>query len=164
MKKNHLAILFSGIFISLFFIVFIQWQDVMAVPASLEGAVPASPPTVNIKVNNSEGPITVEQDAPVILSWSSTYADNCTASGEWSGAKPIAGSESSAYLASPGYLTYLNDPKIFTITCYGGGGQASDNVKVHVAPKSVGEGGPKLVVPPPISVDLKVNGSDGPIT
>ncbi|MDD5606714.1 MAG: hypothetical protein PHN37_02520, partial [Candidatus Pacebacteria bacterium] len=40
-------------------------------------------PTVNIKANNSNGPITIPYDSSVNLTWTSADADYCYASGAW---------------------------------------------------------------------------------
>jgi len=84
------------------------------------------PPTVNIKANNSEGPITVSNGATVHLSWTSSRADSCmssSTSGQWSGTKSASGTEASTITVSP---------DIFTITCANGGGTAVDSVTVNI--------------------------------
>ena len=101
-------------------------------------------PTVDIKANGSDGPITAALNSSVTLSWSSTNATSCTASGSWSGSKATSGSESTSPLSNPNAYTY-------TLTCNGAGGSASDSVAVNV-------------FPPAPSVDIKANNSDGPIT
>jgi hypothetical protein len=52
-------------------------------------------PTVDLKVNNADGPLT-KSSGYSTFTWNSTNADYCTASGDtyWSGSKPISGSES----------------------------------------------------------------------
>ncbi len=81
-----------------------------------------SPPTVDIKANNSDGPITINYNTATTLTWSSTNANSCTASGDWSGSKSISGSESTGLLTSS---------KVYTITCTGPGGTASDSVVIY---------------------------------
>jgi hypothetical protein len=56
-----------------------------------------------------------------VLTWSSTNASSCTASGDWSGTKPISGSETVA--------TTNQGDQFFAITC----GDASSNVTVTVS-------------------------------
>ena len=53
------------------------------------------PPTVDLKINNSDGPLTKFAGYST-FSWISTNADYCTASGDtyWSGSKSTSGSES----------------------------------------------------------------------
>ncbi|MDP1614226.1 MAG: hypothetical protein Q8L68_00345, partial [Methylococcales bacterium] len=56
--------------------------------------VPQPPPTVDIKANGSDGPITLQYQDYVTLSWTSQNANSCTASGDWSGSKSTSGSQS----------------------------------------------------------------------
>jgi trimeric autotransporter adhesin len=82
------------------------------------GALP--PPTVAI----SASPTSVAYGASSTVTWSSTNATSCTASGAWSGAQATAGS------ASTGALTAN---RTYTITCNGAGGSASQSVTVMVS-------------------------------
>jgi len=102
-----------------------------------------NPPTVDLKANNSNGPITIPYNTAATLSWTSTNATSCSASGNWSGAKALFGSQSTGNLTSN---------KTYTITCTGPGGSAADSVVVNV----------QAALPP--TVDLKANNSNGPIT
>ena len=99
-------------------------------------------PTVDLKANNSNGPITIPYNTAATLSWTSTNATSCSASGNWSGAKALSGSQSTGNLTSN---------KTYTITCTGSGGSATDSVVVNV----------QILSP---TVDLKANNSNGPIT
>jgi hypothetical protein len=81
-------------------------------------------PTVAIAVNPTS--ITVGQSA--ILTWSSTDATACTASGAWSGAEGTAGSLSLTP-TDPGVVTY-------TLDCTGAGGLASASASLTVAAAS----------------------------
>jgi hypothetical protein len=95
-------------------------------------------PTVNIKATDkngtsSDGPVQIYINTASTLSWTSTNATSCTASGDWSGSKPTSGS------GSTGNLTLS---KTYTLTCNGPGGSASDRVTVNVASTGgVGGGG-----------------------
>ena len=84
------------------------------------------PPTVDIKANNSDGPVTVayRDRNSLNLSWTSTNADSCTASGDWSGSKAISGSQT---ISLSQVRTYT-----FTLTCQNNtsGNSASDSVQV----------------------------------
>jgi hypothetical protein len=102
-------------------------------------------PNVNIKANNSDGPITISSGSSATLSWTSNNTTSCTASGAWSGSKSISGSQSTGSLTSS---------KTYTITCTGAGGSASDSVTVNVGD----------VPPNTPTVNLLINGSNGPIT
>jgi hypothetical protein len=83
-----------------------------------------APPTVDIKVNNSNGPITVNYNTAATLSWSSTNAVGCTASGSWSGVKAVSGS------ASTGSLT--NSSYTYNLRCCSATSCATDSVTVNV--------------------------------
>ncbi|MDP2967314.1 MAG: hypothetical protein Q8N87_02805, partial [bacterium] len=57
-------------------------------------------PTVDIKANNSNGPISITYNTSANLTWTSTNADSSTASNASSGTKSISGSESTCNLTS----------------------------------------------------------------
>lgn len=83
--------------------------------------------TVDLKANGSDGPISLRFRDFVTLSWNSQNAVSCNATGDWSGSKSTAGSQS----------IQLNSARThtFTITCTGSSGQtASDSVQVNVSP------------------------------
>jgi hypothetical protein len=85
---------------------------------------PPPAPTVNIKANNSDGPITISYNSSATLSWTSTSASSCAASGAWSGSKSGSGSTSTGNLTSA---------KTYTLTCSNSTGSASDSVTVNVS-------------------------------
>jgi hypothetical protein len=82
-------------------------------------AVPEQP-TISFSAN----PVTVAYDETTTLSWSSTEAGSCTASGAWSGTKNTSGSFTTGSLTGD-----IN----FKLTCTGPGGEASDTVLVSVS-------------------------------
>lgn len=86
------------------------------------GALP--PPTVAI----SASPTSVAYGASSTVTWSSTNATSCTASGAWSGAQASAGSVSTGALTAN---------RTYTITCNGAGGSASQSVTVMVSSPTV---------------------------
>ena len=102
-------------------------------------------PTVDLKVNGQDSSASIAYNSAATLSWTSSNANTCYASGDWSGTKSTAGSESTGNLISN---------KNYSITCQGSGGSATDYVTVNVAPQPA-------QTP---TVDLKVNGQDGSIT
>lgn len=83
------------------------------------------PPTVDIKANNSDGSITIPYGTSAYLYWSASNALSCWASNAWSGLKSDFGSESTGILTTS---------KIYTITCLGQAGSASDSVTVNISP------------------------------
>ena len=87
-----------------------------------------SPVSVDIKANNSNGPINVPYMSNVVISWTSENAASCQASGDWSGAKSVSGSQA----------IQINQVKnyVFTLTCQGTSGAqtGSDSVAVNATP------------------------------
>jgi hypothetical protein len=82
-------------------------------------------PTVDLKANGYDGSITVSYNSSVTLSWTSSNASYCVASGAWSGTKGTSGSEITENL--------ISGPKTYTLTCYGPGGSASDSVTIYLS-------------------------------
>ena len=87
-------------------------------------------PSVNIKANGSNGPITIDYDDSATLTWTSSNADSCYASRDWSGNKSASGSQSTGRLTSS---------KTYKITCEGPGGSDSDSVTVEVEDRVSGD-------------------------
>lgn len=81
--------------------------------ATAAGAPPVPPPTVSISVS----PTSVVAGGAATLTWSSTNATACTASGAWSGSEAPAGSQSVAPTAIGSYT--------YTLTCTGAGGSTA---------------------------------------
>jgi hypothetical protein len=97
------------------------YVDVRAVTTTYR-TTPA--PTVDLRVNGSNGPLSLSSPASYILSWTSTNSASCTASGSWSGAQATNGSQSVSNVGG-GMYTY-------TFTCSNPSGSASDSVTVNV--------------------------------
>ena len=92
------------------------------------------------------GPVDVVIPGPVVLSWNSQNANACTASGDWSGAKPVSGSETvlnTTAAANRGTRTYK-------LTCSNGGRSAVSTVAVTVRqiPSCTFTAAPAAIVPP----------------
>lgn len=87
-------------------------------PGGPGGPPPPLSPSVDLM-----GPATIEVPNSVILSWNSSNADSCSASGDWSGGKAASGSET---------LTLPRGTYAFTLNCSGPGGSASDSVTVQI--------------------------------
>jgi hypothetical protein len=77
------------------------------------------PPVVTLTAS----PTSVASGASSTLTWSSTDATSCTASGAWSGAQATAGSASTGA---------LNFDSTFTLSCTGAGGSTSASVTVTI--------------------------------
>ena len=82
------------------------------------------PPSVDLKANNSNGPITITYNTSATISWTSTNATSCSVSPTgWTG---VSGSKSTGRLTAK---------KTYTLNCSGEGGSASDLVTVNVTAK-----------------------------
>jgi hypothetical protein len=80
---------------------------------------PAALPTVTLTAN----PTSVAMNGSTTLTWTSSDATSCTAGGNWSGSKPLSGSES---------VGPLTQDSTFTLTCTGPGGSTNAPVTVTV--------------------------------
>ncbi|MFZ5391909.1 MAG: hypothetical protein ACOZAR_01815 [Patescibacteria group bacterium] len=89
-----------------------------------EPAAVTDPPTVDIKANGSDSPSTLPNNSTVTLSWTSSNATSCTASGSWSGDKATNGSENQGPLTT-GTYTYV-------IQCTNSAGSRSDSVTITI--------------------------------
>ena len=86
-------------------------------------AVSAAPPVPTVTL--SANPAQVAQGGTSTLTWSSSNATNCLASGGWSGTKATSGTQVTSALAQT---------TTFTLTCTGAGGSASKDATVSVTP------------------------------
>ena len=85
--------------------------------ATTQAGTPA--PTVTISAN----PTSVSSGGSSTLTWSSTNATSCTASGGWSGSKATSGTQT---------LTNLTSTAVYALTCTGTGGSANNSVTITV--------------------------------
>ena len=81
---------------------------------------PAPGPTMDLTAS----PTTIENGETTLLSWMTTHADDCSASGAWSGTMASSGSEQTAALF---------DTATFTLSCEGVGGSVTQSVTVTVS-------------------------------
>jgi hypothetical protein len=88
---------------------------------------PAAPATPAPTVSLTASPLSITSGSSSTLTWSSTNATSCAASGGWSGSKSTAGS------ASTGVLTATTN---YGLSCTGAGGSGSASTTVTVAPAS----------------------------
>jgi len=85
-------------------------------------SVPYCPPSLNFSADNTS----IWQGQSIVLSWITSYVSSCTASGSWSGSKPLNGSQIVVPLPPPS-ATY-------NLACSGGGGSVAQSVTVNIAP------------------------------
>ena len=95
-------------------------------------------PTVTI----SASPTNINSGDSSTLSWSSTNATSCTASGAWTGTKSTSGS------ASTGALT---SSSTFTLSCTGSAGTGSASTTVDVTSSGSSSYAPSTAVIPPVA-------------
>ncbi len=102
---------------------------------------PTTPvPTVSVTVN----PATITSGQSSNIIWSSSDATSCVASGDWSGTRPVSGTDSTGTLTTGTYS--------YTLTCTGPGGTKASTPAVLTV-----NDGPVVI---PGSVNLLVNGAD----
>jgi hypothetical protein len=94
-----------------------------SVTVSTAQAIPS--PIVDLNAS----PASVDLGNPVTLDWTTTSAASCTASGGWSGAKAISGSQN---------IGSVNQATSFVLTCQGTGGMGTDAVTVNIGSTSPG--------------------------
>jgi poly(3-hydroxybutyrate) depolymerase/chitodextrinase len=97
-------------------------------------------PTVSL----SAAPPAITSGSSSTLTWSSTNATSCTASGAWSGSKATAGSQS----VSP------TTTSTYTLACTGSGGSANRSAAVTVTNPP-----PADTTPPTVSITAPANGT-----
>ena len=90
------------------------------------GDEPYTPPPPNPTASISANPTTLYVNETLTISWSSTNANGCSASGAWSGDRSTSGDEE-FIVTEDGQFTY-------TITCSSGSNSATANVTVTVNP------------------------------
>ncbi len=123
--------------------------------ASAQNQIPVTVISADIKANLEDTVAIVGAGESANITWSSVNANSCTASGEWSGAKPING------VASGGVISQPRD-YIYTITCTNTatGATDSDSVTVRIngyvsATVSVEPNGSPRPFDPKTGVDLR---------
>ena len=92
---------------------------------SLNITTPYCPPTVSLKFNSSSGPVTIAAGSSGTLSWASSGATSCVASGgigSWPGSKTLSGSQS---------IGPVNSSTVFNLECSGLGGTTPVSVTVN---------------------------------
>jgi hypothetical protein len=92
--------------------------------AGASNSNPVSLPTVNITANGNQNSIAADAGVPVTISWASTNADICRASGDWSGNLATSSTQTIA----------SNNSKTYTVTCSNSSGSSSASVAVNIQP------------------------------
>jgi len=97
-----------------------QIASVQTTVVSDGSSTPPVPPVPVVSLLVS--PSTIDLGQSATISWSSSYATSCTASGDWSGSRSTSGSET----VSP------VETSTYTISCSGDSGSASDTDSVEI--------------------------------
>jgi hypothetical protein len=83
--------------------------------------VATAPPQVHIHAT----PTSLAAGTDAMVTWTTSNATDCTASGAWTGTQPLGGSRSTGTLATN---------STYTLSCNGPGGRATQSAVVQVAP------------------------------
>ncbi|MES2749627.1 MAG: right-handed parallel beta-helix repeat-containing protein [Patescibacteria group bacterium] len=94
---------------------------VTPLPSPTPTPIPVPAPTLVVNAN----PTSVTTGNTAVISWSSTNATACTASGAWSGSRAVTGSFTTSALNTTGTQTY-------SMTCTGSGGSVTRSGSVAV--------------------------------
>jgi hypothetical protein len=113
-----------------YFVNFLAQPSATALAGTYALTVSRTPPAPTVTLNSSSA--SVVQGTTVDLTWSSTNATACTASGGWSGTRTPTGTE-----RSPA----INGSTTFSLECAGAGGRASASTVVAATTTSSGGGG-----------------------
>jgi mannan endo-1,4-beta-mannosidase len=92
---------------------------------------PPAPPPPAPTVELTASPSTVSKGTGAMLTWVSSNASSCTASGGWSGSVATSGSHSTGA---------LNASTSYTLSCTGSGGAVSQTLRVSVTSSTSGGG------------------------
>jgi hypothetical protein len=93
--------------------------------------IPYTDSGTTASVTLAANPASVAPGGSTTLSWSGANVTGCTASGNWSGAKAVSGSET---------ITNLTADATFTLSCSGSAGSASRSITVSIGdPETVGD-------------------------
>lgn len=87
---------------------------------------PTDPPTLDFRANGQTSSLSVSSTTPITLTWDSSLAFSCVASGDWSGNKTVDGSEDVGSLGA-------SNSKTFTLTCTGEGGVVAKSITITVS-------------------------------
>jgi alpha-tubulin suppressor-like RCC1 family protein len=102
---------------------------VIYLPLVFQGVPPPVPPTVDVRVNGSDGPVNLTNQSTFTVSWTSTGDASCTGSAAMAGQSGLSGSYTDGPKAT-GIYTY-------TMSCSNAGGTAADSVVVNVGSSTV---------------------------
>jgi hypothetical protein len=110
--------------------------------------------TADIKANGSDGPVTITNGNSYTYNWVSANATTCDFTSPFPSSVTLSGN-STVNPGAPFYYPSTSTPVTITVRCTNGSSTATDSVVINLA------GGTSS---PVVTVDIKANGSDGPVT
>ncbi len=110
---------------------------------------PTPKPAVTLLANNQDKTTVVSKDGSLILTWNTTNATSCKATGAWTGDKATSGAEDKT--KDTGSIS----TRKYTLTCKNAVGEASVTRQVNIE---------KAAVIKPVSLDLDTNGQEKDLT
>ncbi|MDQ3002970.1 MAG: hypothetical protein M3Y08_17125, partial [Fibrobacterota bacterium] len=102
--------------------------------ASQSVTVSVTAATLTPTLSFTASPASMTSGGSSTLTWSSTNATACDASGAWNGVKAVSGTQSTGTLTATGTFTY-------TLSCTGSGGTVNQSATVTVTPTPPPQGG-----------------------
>lgn len=124
-----------------------------SVVINLGSVVGSTTPTVDVKANGSDGPVTLNSGDTFTYDWTSTNATACQQISPTTTGISLSGT-SGVIDSSHAFYPSTSTPTTITIVCTDGTNTATDSVVINLG-SVVGSTTP--------TVDVKANGSDGPV-
>ncbi|MES2214279.1 MAG: hypothetical protein V4465_02760 [Patescibacteria group bacterium] len=128
----------------------------VSLPSAPVVTPPASIVTIDVKANGSDGPVTLQSGDTFTYTWASTNATACEQTSPALTGVSTSGVSTSVTAGHP-YYPSVGAPTTITIQCTDGTSTATDSVVLNLGTNGGG-------TTTPVTVDVKANGSDGPIT
>ncbi len=123
-----------------------------SVTVSLEPTPAVPSPTIDVVVNGSNGPVTLNSGETFVYTWNSTNATYCEETSPITSGISVAGTSATIGTGHPFYPT-VGNPTSITIACTNSSGTVSDTVIVNLANPVSNQ----------VSIDVVANGSNGPL-
>lgn len=146
---------------------YIIYNGVVREPCTGKVLTVKNPPAASLSLNNQASNISVTQGAGLTLSWSASNGPTgCTASGSWSGARAVSGSENrTSDTATVGTKTY-------TLQCanqVGSGSPITRTVTVNApaptaSPPPASSPTPSTPAPPPSAAATRTSSNNSPVS
>lgn len=123
------------------------------------GILRAAGPSVDLKVNGSDGPVTLNTGDTYTYTWNSNGASACQMTSPVISGVSLAGTSDTIDSGNTAFYPTAGLPVTLSISCTDGTTSATDSVTINLANTATST---EATSTP--TVDVKVNGSDGPVT